>query len=74
MESQNDAWDDIVIWNTAVMLGCAKELVHDAFRARQAGDHLKSASYATKALDTIGEIEHDYPEAADALRGSLERL
>ncbi len=70
----NEQWDDVVIWDTSAILACAKELVHDAFRARQAGDHLRSANYMTKALDTFNDIEHDYPEAVSALRGSLERL
>ncbi len=70
----NDKWEDVTIWDQAAILNCAKELVHNAFLARQAGNFRLCSSYATKALDTLGDCEAEYPKAVAALRSSLERL
>ncbi len=74
MTSNEDEFNEIVIWDTSAILGCAKELVHNAFIARKAGDVRLCSSYATKALDTLADCERDFPNAVAALRGSLERL
>lgn len=70
----DEEFNDIVVWDTSAILSCAKELVHNAFIARQAGNVRLCSSYATKALDTLADCENDFPNAVAALRGSLERL
>lgn len=72
--NDNKEWEDVQIWDQAAILNCAKELVHNAFLARQAGNVRLCSSYATKALDTLGDCEQEYPSAVAALRASLERL
>ena len=72
--AKNDEWEDVVIWDQGAILAQARECVHNAFIARQAGDFRLCSSYATKALDALGDCEEEYPHAVAALRGSLERL
>lgn len=71
---QPDEWEDIVIWDEAYFLSVARELVHNAFLARKAGDAKLCSTYATKALNTLSDCEAAYPKAAQALRESLEKL
>ncbi len=65
---------NILKYDTYELLSIAKELVHNAFLARKAGNGVLCSSYASKALDTLSECEQEHPRAVSALRSSLELL
>ena len=70
----DENWEDVTIWDQGAILSCARELVHNAFLARKAGNFVLCSSYATKALDTLSDCEEEYPHAVEVLRDSLSRL
>lgn len=64
----------ILKYDTKEILLIAKELVHNAFLARQAGNGVLCSSYASKALATLEDCERDFPKQVQTLRSSLELL